>query len=47
MDHRKTGMRARVMPGGLRRMMVAKVFTETASAATSVKVIICAHTSAR
>ena len=37
----------RNMPGGRMRMIVVKRFTEAASAATSVKVIICAQTSAR
>ncbi len=47
MAHRNSGMRPRVIPGGRSRMMVAKVFTDADKAATSVKVIICAQTSAR
>jgi hypothetical protein len=45
--HRKTGMRASVIPGGRILRIVAATLTEAASAATSVKVIICAQRSAR
>jgi hypothetical protein len=45
--HRKTGMRASVMPGGRILRIVAMTLTEAASAATSVKVIICAQMSTR
>ncbi len=44
---RNSGIRARVMPGGRILRMVATRLTDTARAATSVKVIIWAQTSAR
>ncbi len=46
-DHRKRGMRARVIPGARIFMMVATSSTATARAANSVKVIIWAQTSGR
>ncbi len=45
--HKNSGIRARVMPGGRILRMVATRFTETARAATSVKVIIWAQMSTR
>ena len=44
---RNTGIRASVMPGARILRMVAATLTEAHSAATSVKVIICAQMSAR
>ncbi|MGY2937861.1 hypothetical protein ACVWZ6_007463 [Bradyrhizobium sp. GM6.1] len=41
------GMRSSVMPGARSLNTVTMISTETASAATSVKVIICAQTSGR
>ncbi len=46
-DHRNSGMRASVMPGARVFRMVVISSIATASAATSVKVIICAQKSVR
>src|SRR4051794_32920129 len=46
-DQTNTGMRSSVMPGARCLNVVTMISTATASADTSVKVIICAHTSAR
>ena len=46
-DHTNSGMRSSDMPGARCLRMVTTISTDTASAETSVKVIICAQMSAR